>query len=84
MSHKSLLQTRHQPWQTLTALLMVLPWLLPSEAAFAQANNAARSYAPVVGKPHPALRLPKIDNRESVSLADYRGKKVLLIHFASW
>lgn len=41
-------------------------------------------YAPKVGEKHPDLLLPRIDNREAVSLTQFRGKKVLLIHFASW
>ncbi len=45
---------------------------------------AAGQYAPHVGQPHPDFVLPRIDNREAVSLAQFRGRKVLLIHFASW
>ncbi len=41
-------------------------------------------YRPAVGQPHPDFVLPRIDNRKPVSLSQYRGKKVLLIHFASW
>ena len=36
------------------------------------------------GDPYPDFVLPRIDNRKPVSLSDYRGKKVLLIQFASW
>jgi hypothetical protein len=28
--------------------------------------------------------LPRIDNGKPLKLSDYRGQKVLLIHFASW
>ncbi len=51
------------------------------------AENAAgpeREYAPRVGEPHPPLELPSIEQGRNVRLSDYRGKKVLLIHFASW
>ncbi len=41
-------------------------------------------YRPVVGEPHPQLILPNIESQQAVSLAQFRGKKVLLIHFASW
>ncbi len=41
-------------------------------------------YSPDIGQPHPEITLPRIDTREAVSLSDFRGKKVLLIHFASW
>lgn len=54
--------------------------LFASTSAIAQQEL----YRPEVGKLHPDIVLPRIDNGESVSLADYRGKKVLLIHFASW
>ena len=37
-----------------------------------------------VGDPHPEIRLPTIDGRETVSLDALRGTKVLLIQFASW
>lgn len=44
----------------------------------------AASYAPKVGEFHPDFLLPSIDRNEPVRLSDYRGKKVLLVHFASW
>ena len=44
----------------------------------------AGGYEPKVGVRHPDFTLPRIDDRTPVSLSDFRGKKVLLIHFASW
>ncbi len=44
----------------------------------------AASYAPKVGQRHPDFTLPTIGERRPVSLSDFRGKKVLLIQFASW
>ena len=41
-------------------------------------------YAPRVGQPHPDFTLPKLGARSPVSLSQFRGRKVLLIHFASW
>ena len=41
-------------------------------------------YAPRVGEPHPDFLLPRIDNGEPILLSQYRGKRVLLVHFASW
>ena len=41
-------------------------------------------YAPKVGQRHPDFTLPLIGDRAPVSLSDFRGKKVLLIQFASW
>jgi hypothetical protein len=48
------------------------------------AGAVAESYSPNVGERHPDFTLPTIDDRRPVSLSDFRGKKVLLIHFASW
>ena len=45
---------------------------------------AAGGYAPKVGEPHGNLILPRVGDRSPLSLADLRGTKVLLIHFASW
>ena len=45
---------------------------------------SAASYAPKVGEKHPDFTLPTIGDRKHVSLSDFRGKKVLLIQFASW
>lgn len=45
---------------------------------------ANAQYAPQVGAPHPDFRLPRISDRKAVSLSDYRGKKILLVQFASW
>ena len=44
----------------------------------------AQGYAPKVGRRHPDFTLPRIDGRAPASLSDFRGKKVLLIQFASW
>jgi len=53
--------------------------------ALSSATRAsAASYAPKVGQRHPDFTLPRIDDRAPVSLSDFRGKKVLLIQFASW
>jgi hypothetical protein len=45
---------------------------------------SAGSYAPQVGEVHADFVLPNIDTREPVSLSQFRGKKVLIINFASW
>lgn len=44
----------------------------------------AESYSPRVGQPHPDFTLPSLADGEPVSLSQFRGRKVLLIHFASW
>jgi hypothetical protein len=48
------------------------------------ATAHADPYAPKVGQRHPDFTLPEISGSKPVSLSDFRGKKVLLIHFASW
>ena len=45
---------------------------------------SAASYAPKVGERHPDFTLPEIGDRTPSSLSSFRGKKVLLIQFASW
>jgi hypothetical protein len=44
----------------------------------------ATRYAPKIGERHPDFTLPAINDRAPVSLSNFRGKKVLLIEFASW
>jgi len=39
---------------------------------------------PTVGQHYVAFTLPDIETSKPVSLSDFRGKKVLLIQFASW
>jgi hypothetical protein len=46
--------------------------------------QGAHGYQPTVGQPHSDFVLPNIETGEPVSLSQYRGQKVLLIHFASW
>jgi hypothetical protein len=48
------------------------------------ARSMAEPYAPKVGQRHPNFILPDIRTGKPVSLSDFHGKKVLLIHFASW
>ena len=47
-------------------------------------RGSAASYAPKVGERHPDFTLPTIGDRKPISLSSFRGKKVLLIQFASW
>ncbi len=41
-------------------------------------------YSPNVDKPHSDFKLPSIEDGAPVRLSDFRGRKLLLIHFASW
>jgi hypothetical protein len=45
---------------------------------------SAEIYSPKVGRRHPNFTLPRISDRQPMSLSQFRGKKVLLIQFASW
>lgn len=44
----------------------------------------AETYSPRVGERHLNFTLPAIDDGRPLSLEQLRGKKVLLIQFASW
>ena len=72
-------------WFIALSLIFVAQMPQKSEAFVPQGGvNIATQYKPVVGAPHPDFVLPSIDGDESISLSKYRGKKVLLLHFASW
>lgn len=45
---------------------------------------AAQNLPYRVGEPLPELRLPTIDGQQTIDLAQFRGKRLLLIEFASW
>ncbi|MFT7617577.1 MAG: hypothetical protein ACI97A_001216 [Planctomycetota bacterium] len=36
------------------------------------------------GEAFPDIVLPNVENGKPMSLADFRGKKLLVLHFASW
>ncbi len=72
---------------------MILPGLLVLVGALATLQAAPdASPAPppeprtpwVVGEPLPHVHLPDVTTNACVDLARYRGKKLLLIEFASW
>jgi peroxiredoxin len=65
--------------RTLALVLVTLGMLLETST-----RVSAASYAPKVGQRHPDFTLPTIGDRAPVSLSSFRGKKVLLIQFASW
>lgn len=56
-------------------------------AASCAAGRVASGQTPFsdieVDKPHPDFLLPKLDGSVG-RLSDYHGRKILLIHFASW
>lgn len=47
-------------------------------------TGSALAGEPEVGELYPELRLPTIDGSQTISIRGLRGKKVLLIEFASW
>jgi hypothetical protein len=51
-------------------------------------TTAAAAEAPVVGREvgqlFPPIVLPSLDGKRTMALSEFRGKKVLLIEFASW
>jgi hypothetical protein len=47
-------------------------------------STRAEDYSPQIGERHPDFTLPNIEDGKPVSLSQFLGKKVLLIHFASW
>jgi len=59
----------------MTRSLALLSAVVVASVASAQAK---------VGQRHPDFTLANIADGKPVSLSDYRGKKVLLIQFASW
>ena len=62
----------------------LLSFVLAGTFAWLTANVSAENYSPRVGVRHVAFTLPAIDDGRPVSLEQFRGKKVLLIQFASW
>ena len=62
-------------------------WLAGALLAVSFAPNNANGETPEIGRDagqmHPDFLLPNLDGG-SGRLSDYRGKKVLLFHFASW
>lgn len=47
-------------------------------------SSYAAGYSPRVGEFHPDFTMPNIVDNKPVSLSQFRGQKVLLVHFASW
>ena len=66
---------RSTQWVPLPLFLLAIGMAFPANA---------ENYAPQIGQRHPEITLPRISDRKPVSLSDFRGRKVLLIHFASW
>ncbi len=65
-------------------LRLVTQSILGLAIVFGTATSASAQGIPEVGAAYPDFVLPSIDDQRPVRLSDFRGKKVLLIHFASW
>jgi hypothetical protein len=64
--------------QRLAALLF--PLLLGAAAMAAHAQDGVIE----VGRPLPDRVLPTVEGEKTLSLSSFRGRKLLLIEFASW
>ena len=53
-------------------------------ALYAVGGGRLGAASPAAGERHPDFTLADIATNKPVSLSDFRGKKVLLIQFASW
>ncbi len=65
---------------------MSTPQTLVTATALAAALSPVVSAAPTLqeGEPFPLLVLPSMTDGRPMSLADFRGRKVILHVFASW
>jgi hypothetical protein len=52
------------------------------------ATTAVAAEAPVIGRDigqvYPQVVLPSLDGKRAIALSEFRGRKVILIEFASW
>ncbi len=76
-------ESRHRQWLKVLVTMACLSTFLPTYSP-AQENRPPQNYRPQVGELHPDFTLPRLSDGKPVSLSDLRGKKVLLIQFASW
>lgn len=68
----------------LSAVLVFGVAVIASASTSGAQESESKTYRPKVGELHDDFCLPQIGNSKPVSLSDFRGKKVLLMHFASW
>ena len=64
--------------------ISVFAFCLGVQVPVQEAAGQDQSYRPKTGQSHVAFKLPTIDGKEMIELSDFRGKKLLLFHFASW
>ena len=58
--------------------------LASSVALLLSVASAQENFAPKDGEVFPEMSFPTLAGEGFASLADFRGKKVLLMQFASW
>ena len=63
--------------------IRILP-ILAATILVAASTTTAQKRGAKVGDYHPDYTLPSLANGKPVSLSSFRGKKILLIEFASW
>jgi hypothetical protein len=71
-------------WKDLQVVKSVLFTLAWAYVCLFAGMSAGAGYSPRVGAEHADFVLPSIVDGAPVSLSQYRGRKVLLVHFASW
>ena len=59
-------------------------WTSVAGAVAACSGTEAAGYQPAIGQTHPDFVLPSIRDRAPIRLSAFRGKKLLLLHLASW
>ena len=62
----------------LRALVAALALCASAPAALAQDRR------PQLGDPYPEFSFPTLDGERTISLSSLRGKRLLLVQFASW
>ncbi len=68
----------------MTAVWISLCLALHTVAAARASDASAPQIGRKVGNVHPEIVLPSLDGKKTYSLSRFRGKKVLLVEFASW
>ena len=66
------------------AVLIIGGPVFVTPGAEAADESTPIAWSAVVGQPYPDFVLPRIDGNLPLKLSDYRGRKLLLVHFASW
>ena len=66
------------------ACLLILGTLLQVRSLAVEPQELTPGSWNTVGERILALELPRIDGRGTVDLGSLRGRKLLLLHFASW